>query len=936
MRLLLDLQGAQGSSRHSGLGRHSLEFARALAATRGERHEVLLLLNAGQAQSSAMLEAEFAPLLGAAGQIHHFTPPEGCAAGADPHHPLRQLAEHIRAQAILALAPDMVHLGSVFEGWNEGLVTNWPATLPRPRHVATLHDLIPLTRRAEYLEGPWRDAGLVPWYMRQLLELRGMDGLLCNSEATRREGLAHLDMAPGQLVTVGGGVGAQFFAPPAGPAPVAGRYILCLGLNDIRKNEARLIAAMGLLPPGLRDGLRLVVTGSIPAEPLQRLAREAGLAEGTILHLGMVEDAALPALYAHAALFILPSLAEGFGLPLAEAMAAGAPFAASHAGALPEVAGRQDVLFDPLDVGDMARVMGLVLGDATLAQALRRWGPGQAARHCWLDSARRGWAAMEGWAGPARPALPPLVVTSPLPPQASGIADYTAELLPALAAHYRITLVSESRPMEGIAAGFAWMSPAALAAAPHATARLLHQLGNGALHHFQHQGLLPLRPAVAVLHDVAMPEYRRWAAQSAAHPEAALLASIYTNHGYPALLAALEGDADAVAGSLTMSAEVLAGSLASIVHSEAAREMLRSAHGAGPLRDLHVVPHLRRPLSLPGRAAARARLGLAEDQLVLASFGACVPKKLPLRLIEAFAQARLLPPQQQARLGQDAILVFVGAAQAGLENVMQISAQASGLSMGGPQSNRPIRLTGGITRPAYEDWLAAADIAVQLRGRHQGETSGAVIDALAAGLACIVNAKGSMAELPPAAALRMEENVTDAALAQAMAGLAAAPARRRALGEAGQRFVAEQLGPAMIAQRYRAVIEAAHAAAPALAVLAEAARLPALPQNQAMALGQALAESFPVPRQGRAYITACAGWRREDFQDYRDGLRPEPARLQDGLWLSDHAGLAKALGLPRPAAPDAPLRLQPGDMLVFTPAMTGLTAPSPIRSASGS
>ena len=923
MRLLLDLQGAQGSSRHSGLGRYSLEFARALAATRGEHHEVLLLLNAAQSESAALLEAEFTPLLGA-GQIHHFTPPEGCAAGAEPHHPLRQLAEHIRAQAILALAPDMVHLGSVFEGWNDQLVTNWPAALPRPRHVATLHDLIPLTRRAEYLEGPWRDAGLVPWYMRQLLELRGMDGLLCNSEATRQEGLAHLDMAPGQLVRVGGGVVAPFFAPQTGPAPVAGRYILCLGLNDIRKNEARLIAAIGLLPPNLRDGLRLVVTGTIPAEHLQRLAREAGLAEGTILHLGKVEDAALPALYAHAALFVLPSLAEGFGLPLAEAMAAGAPFAASHAGALPELAGRQDVLFDPLDITDMARVMALVLGDAGLAQALRRWGPSQAARHSWLDSARRGWTAMEGWAGPPRPALPPLMVTSPLPPQASGIADYTAELLPALAAHYRITLVSESRPMEGIAAGFAWMPPAALAAAPHATARLLHQLGNGALHHFQHQGLVPLRPAVAVLHDVAMPEYRRWAAQSEANPEAALLASIYTNHGYPALLAALEGDADAVAGSLTMSAEVIAGSLATIVHSKAAREMLRSAHGADPLSNIHVVAHLRRPLALPARAAARARLGLTEDQLVVASFGACVPKKLPLRLIEAFGRASLPP---------DAVLAFVGAVQQGLESAMQAAAQAQGLSMGGQPSNRPIRLTGGLARAAYEDWLAAADIAVQLRGRHQGETSGAVIDTLAAGLACIVNAKGSMAELPAAAALRLAEDFTDAALTQAIASLATAPARRRALGEAGQRFVAEQLSPAMIAQHYRAVIEAAHAAAPALAVLAEAARLPPLPQHQAMALGQALAQSFAVPQQGRAYITADGGWRREDFQDYREGLRPEPARLQDGVWLSDHAGLAKALGLGRPAAADGVLRLQPGDVVISAGRISVPPDPALIRSA---
>lgn len=906
MRLLLDLQGAQGGSRHSGLGRYSLEFARALARARGG-HEVRLLLNASRSDSAAALEAEFTPLLGAA-NIHRFTPPEGCEAGRDPHHPLRLLAERIRAETILGIAPDMVHLGSVFEGWNDTLVTNWPGNLARPRHVATLHDLIPLTRRAEYLEGPWRDAGLVPWYKRQLLELRGMDGLLCNSEATRQEGLAHLDMAPGQLVTVGGGVGEQFFAAPAGPAPVAGRYILCLGLNDIRKNEARLITAMGLLPPRLREGLRLVVTGSIPAGHLERLAREAGLAEGTILHLGFVEDAALPALYAHAALFILPSLAEGFGLPLAEAMALGAPFAASRAGALPEVAGRDDVLFDPLDVTDMARVIGRILGNAALAEELKRHGPIQAARHSWSAAAIAGWEAMEAWAGPPRPALPPLLITGPLPPQPSGIADYTAELLPALAAHYSITLVTETPPREGIAAGFPSMTPAAFAAHPHVAARVLHQLGNSALHHVQHSGLLPLRPAVSVLHDIAMPEYRRWAAKAATDPQAALLAAIYTNHGYPALLAAEGGDAEAVAASLAMSAEVVEGSLATIVHSEAAREMLRATHGEALLRDVHVVPHLRRPAALPARAAARARLALAPDTLVVASFGACVPKKLPLRLIEAFAQAGL---------PSDALLVFVGQAQPGLEDVMQATARAQGLSLGlGGQTSRPVRLTGGLTRAEYEDWLAAADIAVQLRGRHQGETSGAVIDALSAGLACIVNARGSMAELPAEAVLRLDENFTDAALTVALAALAGNPSRRGSLGDAGQRFVAGALRPSVIARAYCSVIEAAQARAPVLAVLAKASGMAALPQGQAMALGLALAQSFPAPRQGRVFITAGSGWQRRDFEAYRGHLRPEPAAFRDGAWVSDHAGLALALGLSRPAAADMALRFQPGDAVV--------------------
>ncbi len=893
MRLLLDLQGAQGGSRHSGLGRYSLELARALVATRGG-HDVLLLLNAARPESAAALEAEFAPLLGA-GSLHRFTPPEGCEAGRDPHHTLRRLAEHIRAQVILGLRPDMVHLGSVFEGWNDPLVTNWPAELERPRHVATLHDLIPLSRRAEYLDGAWRDAGLVPWYMRQFIEIAGMDGLLCNSEATRQEGLRLLDMPAERLVAVGGGVSAGFAGGRQEPAPIAGRYVLCLGLNDLRKNEARLIQAMGLLR---QDGLRLVVTGSAPEGHLRRLATEAGLPADTILHLGLVDDAALPALYAHAALFVLPSLAEGFGLPLAEAMMAGAPFAASRAGALPEVAGRDDVLFDPLDVADIARVMGRILGDAALAEELRRFGPAQAARLGWPGVASRAWAAMESWAGAAHPPRPSLAITGPLPPQPTGVADYSAELLPALSRHYAITLVSAARPAEGVAAGFPWLSEDRFAMAPHAFSRVLHHLGNSALHHGQHSRLLRLRPAVSVLHDVALPEYRQWAAKQAG--AGTLEASLYANHGYPALLAAQSGDAGMIAASLLMSGEVVTGSLATIVHSQAARGMLEAAYGPAPAARVHVVPHLRRMPALPGRAEARARLGLAPDALVVASFGACVPKKLPLRIIEAFAAAGL---------GEAALLTFVGAAQPGLEEVMRATARAQGLV-------GRMRLTGPVTRPDYEDWLAAADLAVQLRGRHQGESSGAVVDAMAAGLACIVNARGSLAELPPGAVLRLSEDFADADLAAGLRHLARDVAARQSLGDAARDVVARELRPEAIAEAYRAVIEASHSGAGNLEVLAAAARLPAMPPAQAMALGTALAAGFPLPRQACLFVAQVRGWRRDDFAHPHEGRRPEPVTLRCCTWHTDHAGLAAALGMDRPVVADRAVVFQPGDALI--------------------
>lgn len=897
MRLLLDIQGAQGGSRNSGLGRYSLELARALAATRG-RHEVLLLLNGLMADSADALQAEFAPLLGL-GAIHRFTPPESCAAGSNPHHPARLLAEQIRAQAILAREPDMVHVGSLFEGWNEPLVTTWPEAMGGPRMVATLHDLIPLSRPAEYLDGAWREAGLVPWYMRHLAALRGMDGLLCNSGATLAEGAAMAGIEAGRLCPIGGGV-ASHFRPDRGKPPLPGRYLLCLGLNDARKNEARLIEAMALLPAALRKGLTLAVTGTAPAVKLARLAARAGLAEGTIRHLGTVPDAAMPALYSHAALFVLPSLAEGFGLPLAEAMACGAPFCASRVGALPEVAGRDDVLFDPLNVADMARVMGAILGDAGLAEALRRYGPAEATRHSWPDAARRAWAAMERWSGPPRLARPTLAVTGPVPPQPSGIAEYSAELLPELAAHYAITVVSDAPPTRGPVAGMAWVTPAEFARHPYAFDRVLHQLGNAAVHHEQHTTLLQLRPAVTVLHDVALPEYRQWAAQQGGQP---LTEAIYRNHGYPGLLAALAGSPAQVAASLPMSAEVLEQSLAVLVHSDAAAGILRDCYGATLTSAVQVVPHLRclppSPDPCRDRATVRARLGLPPFGLVVTSFGACVPKKLPVRLVESFAAAAL----------QGATLVFAGALQAGLADVLRAAARACRLP--------PVALvlTGGLDRAVYEDWLAATDIAVQLRGAHQGETSGALADAMAAGLACIANIRGSMAELPPDAARLLPEDFTDAELAAALAGLAAGPEERRSLGQAARRWVAAQLDPAGIALRYRDTIERAHRA-PLAAVLAAAARIPSPGAGLAAQLARALAASFPSLRQGRLYLDEAAGWDRTQFAAMHATLRPEPARWQGEGWQEAHRALSERFDMEQPAAPDRPVRFQPGDMLV--------------------
>jgi glycosyltransferase involved in cell wall biosynthesis len=113
-----------------------------------------------------------------------------------------------------------------------------------------------------------------------------------------------------------------------------------------------------------------------------------GLAD-KIVFLGPAAEAELPALYAGATLFVFPSLYEGFGLPVLEAMACGTPVVCSNTSSLPEVAGDAAILVDPLDVDVLAAAIGRALGDVTLRVQMRDKGLTQAARFSWAQTALR-------------------------------------------------------------------------------------------------------------------------------------------------------------------------------------------------------------------------------------------------------------------------------------------------------------------------------------------------------------------------------------------------------------------------------------------------------------------------------------------------------------------------------------------------------------------
>ncbi|MFA9273073.1 MAG: glycosyltransferase family 4 protein [Baekduiaceae bacterium] len=218
--------------------------------------------------------------------------------------------------------------------------------------------------------------------------LRRAAALPCISEATRRDLIARFPRTAPIASTIPLAADAALAAPPSLPAghPDLHRpYVLAVGTLEPRKNLERLVAAWLHLPAALREAHDLALVGPRGWDDGSIL--QAAPAAGAQL-LGRVSDDELHALYAGAACFVYPSLYEGFGLPVLEAMAAGAPVVTSNVSSIPEVAGDAALLVDPHDVPAIAGAIQRVLTEPGLAEDLRARGEAQASRFSWERTAR--------------------------------------------------------------------------------------------------------------------------------------------------------------------------------------------------------------------------------------------------------------------------------------------------------------------------------------------------------------------------------------------------------------------------------------------------------------------------------------------------------------------------------------------------------------------
>jgi glycosyltransferase involved in cell wall biosynthesis len=322
------------------------------------------------------------------------------------HIPFPRLWTHVRLSAELALHPPDVLFVPAH-------VLPLGAPLRRTRTVVTIHDM-------GYLHFPEAHTPMHRRYLRlsTLWSARAADRVIAISAATHDDLVRYTGVRPDKIAVIHHGVSERF-------RPVVDRdvmqatqrrygitapYFCYIGTLQPRKNLVRLIEAFAqfderrktkdersmiathigepssfvLRPSSETSALRLVIAGKKGwlTEAIERRADEVGVAD-RVSFIGYLPDDDVPALLSGALGFVFPSLYEGFGMPVLEAMACGAPVLASDSSSLPEVAGDAALLVDPTDVGAIAAGLARLANDASLRADLRARGLARAAQFTW-------------------------------------------------------------------------------------------------------------------------------------------------------------------------------------------------------------------------------------------------------------------------------------------------------------------------------------------------------------------------------------------------------------------------------------------------------------------------------------------------------------------------------------------------------------------------
>ncbi|WP_432729540.1 glycosyltransferase [Variovorax sp. W6] len=537
-------------------------------------------------------------------------------------------------------------------------------------------------------------------------------------------------------------------------------------------------------------------------------------------------------------------------------------------------------------------------------------------------------AASDAISPPALPGKRPrLAYVSPLPPQRSGIADYSAELLPELAKFYDLELIVDTQRLKSpeLSQAFPVRDGAYLIAHADSYDRVLYHIGNSEFHEYMFE-LLETVPGTVVLHDFFLGD-AQWHLEFLCGRYRGLERALYDSHGYQALADRNRiGDVSTVVSRYPCSFEVIRRAQGIIFHSNYSLGLMKHWYAAASAPQTTLIPLLRRPAEShdpESREEDRRALGLTDDDFLVCAFGLLGITKLNDRLLRAWKNSPLgIDPRCR--------LVFVG------DNGQDAYGDAIRSAINDlPLPN--VHITGWADEATFRRYLRATDVAVQLRGRSRGETSAAVLDTMNHGVATIANAHGAMAWLPKDSLCMLEDEFTDAQLTEALQQLWQDVEGRKALGARARRYINEHHSPERCGQQYVQAIEQFarsrdHGRDALITRMAKIA--PALNAEEKNTVASAIAANFPSPRPAKQLLLDVSSM---VYQDLHTGIQrvvksllreliespPEGFRVEPVYGDSQRLGYRyarrytlKFLGCPEDTLEDTPISYGEGDHFI--------------------
>lgn len=661
--------------------------------------------------------------------------------------------------------------------------------------VATVYDLIPLVMKQDYLNR-W-DAPVREEYLRRLDALpRWAERLLFISTSARDDYAAFLPAVAEKSTVVHLAVDHARLRPRLAPADGASEpFVLTVGGFDPRKNMDAALEAFAHLTrraPFDASALKFYVVCECSDESrtaYERLAAGLGVADRLVLR-GFVPDDELAELYRRCAAFFFPSRYEGFGLPVLEAMACGAPVVTTAVSSMPEVAGDTAFYCPPGDPRKMADALADALGPPGQDVARRQRQIDRARQFTWTKTA----AGYAPWlraiqrtsrvaSGRRRPRV---AYVSPWPPQRSGIADYSRDLVRELKQRADITLFL-SEPTAAVDNFELPVAPlTALPAEIGNFGTAVYHVGNNTQFHRDIYQMAWRHPGVVVLHDYNIHPFLKDAFLDT--PEEPLFYdALNESHGL-----AKDEYAQAADNLLDypMSQALVRRSRAAIVHSRWVRDQFDD--GA----NVYVVPlggdTCQPPADRARVAAFRRRFELPPDRFVVSTLGFVNRLKRVPSMLQAIGQ--LVDRGYPVRL-------VIGGAETDPGNSLKKKIAALSLT-------DYVVMTGYLEAPDFDALIQASDVILSLRCPSMGETSASLLRALGRGKAVITSNFQQFAEFPDAVCWKADVNEQEVPqLVAYIEHLLCNPPARRQLERNARAFVQQHASQAIAADAYLAVIE---------------------------------------------------------------------------------------------------------------------------------